>query len=102
MATPLLPGRSSIVRLGLVAGVLTIAIAACAGATTPAPSPDPAEPASLIGRVFMSTKVTVGGTDVALVKGTRIRLSFDERQIGASAGCNSFGAQYAIAAGRPG
>lgn len=99
VATPLRPGRSSIVRLGLVAGMLTIVFAACSGATPPSPRPGPADISGLDGRVFMSTKVFVGGSEVALVMGTRIRISFDERQIGASAGCNSFGAQYAIVDG---
>jgi heat shock protein HslJ len=46
--------------------------------------------ASLEGRTFLS--VAVDGR--ALVPGTRIELRFDRGSIGASAGCNSMGAEY--------
>ncbi len=50
----------------------------------------------LAGRVFLSQAV-IGHT---LVPGTRIRLSFDDGQVGAHAGCNSLGAPYQVVDGR--
>ena len=61
-----------------------IVVAAC----TSAPA------ATLDGRTFLSTSVTEDGVAWQLVAGTRIRLSFGEGRIGASVGCNSFGAGY--------
>lgn len=48
------------------------------------------------GREFLSTSVTDGGAPMNLVAGTRIRLSFDNGQLGASAGCNSIGGDYRV------
>ena len=56
--------------------------------------------ASLDGRTFLSTAVSVAGADHALVDGTQIRLSFTDGQIGASAGCNIFGGSYRLADNR--
>jgi heat shock protein HslJ len=50
----------------------------------------------LEGREFLATSVE-GRT---LVSGTQIRVSFDDDQIGASAGCNSLGAPYEVVDGR--
>ena len=56
--------------------------------------------AGVAGRTFLSTAVTDGGAPRDLVAGTRIRLSFDKAgQIGASAGCNSFGGTYRVDGG---
>lgn len=73
--------------------VVAVLLAAC----TPA-SPSPA-PASVDGRIFLSTGITDGGQPFALVDGTRIRVSFNDGQIGLSAGCNSMSGPYAIDAG---
>jgi heat shock protein HslJ len=52
------------------------------------------------GREFLSTVVTVGGVEQALVEGTRLRLGFDEDDmLAAHAGCNHFGARYRIDGG---
>lgn len=56
--------------------------------------------ASLDGRAFLSTAVTVSGADRPLVDGTQIRLSFTDGQIGASAGCNIFGGSYRLSDNR--
>jgi heat shock protein HslJ len=49
----------------------------------------------LAGREFVSTSVTVGGADFALVDGTVIRLGFsDDGMMRANAGCNEFSARY--------
>jgi heat shock protein HslJ len=44
--------------------------------------------------------VSENGTDRPLVAGTRIRLSFKDGQIGASAGCNLLGGGYRLDGGR--
>lgn len=54
----------------------------------------------LAGRAFVSTSVTVGGVDFALVDGTQIRIGFsDDGMMTANAGCNHFGAPYRIDGG---
>jgi heat shock protein HslJ len=55
---------------------------------------------TLDGREFLSTGVTDGGAPLALVPGTRIRLTFTDSTVGASAGCNHFGASYRLEGGR--
>ena len=68
------------------------------GAPSPTPPADPPAtgPADLSGRDFLSVDVRVGGEPLTLVPNTRIRLSFQDGQLGASAGCNHFGATYRI------
>jgi heat shock protein HslJ len=54
----------------------------------------------LAGRDFVSTSVTVGGVDFALVEGTLIRIGFSEDgMMTTNAGCNHFGAMYRIDGG---
>jgi heat shock protein HslJ len=58
------------------------------------------QPEALAGRTFLSTAVTVDGGERPLVPGTQIRLTFGEDgQLGASAGCNSYGAPFRVDAG---
>ena len=97
---------NAIGRLGLA--LLTLLLVACSqvpGASpTPSPSPSPAPsptpthipPVGLTGRTFLSTGVTVDGAPFALVAGTRIRLSFDDGTLSASAGCNIIGGNYVL------
>lgn len=88
------PGRQpGVTRL---AGLLIVALlaAACGIGGTP-PGAD-----ALAGRAFLSTGITVDGAERPLVPGTRIRLDFRDRtNLGASAGCNQFGATYRIEGG---
>lgn len=56
--------------------------------------------AALADRQFLSTQVTDGGAPRPLVAGTRIRLNFSPKDLGASAGCNSIGGTYRIDGGR--
>lgn len=77
---------------------LGLAIVFIAAACTAGPGAGP--PESVVGRQFLSTGVTVNGAERPLVEGTRIRLSFTDRAISASAGCNSIGGTYTIAAGQ--
>jgi heat shock protein HslJ len=53
----------------------------------------------LDGHDFLSTSVTEDGADRPLVDGTRIRISFDDGQLGASAGCNTLGGAYRLEGG---
>lgn len=63
-----------------------LALAASTTACTSGPS------ATLDGRTFLST--AVAGAD--LVPGSRIRLTFQDGNLGASAGCNSMGGAYRL------
>jgi heat shock protein HslJ len=80
-------------------GILVLLVGCTGAASTPSPSPSPT-PADVNGRVFLSTAVTKGGAAFDLVPNTRIRLSFGaDGNLGASAGCNSIGGQYAVVDG---
>jgi heat shock protein HslJ len=55
------------------------------------------QPFGIEGRTFLSTAVSDGGQARNLVAGTVIRLTFgSDGHLGASAGCNSFGATYRL------
>ena len=83
----------TISRMGS-AVLLVVVTAACGIVPGLGGSPD------LAGRDFVSTSVTVGGVDFALVEGTQIRIGFsDEGMMTANAGCNHFGAMYRIDGG---
>jgi heat shock protein HslJ len=78
------------VRIPLQLAVLAIAIAGCTLL----------QPLGLQGRTFLSTSVTDGGQPRSLVAGTVIRLTFgSDGNLGASAGCNMFGATYKVDGG---
>ena len=72
-------------RLALVAAVLS----GCA-ATSPPP---------FDGTEWLSTAVTEDGADRPLVHGTRIRVSFTDGELAASAGCNTMGGAYRVEEG---
>lgn len=55
---------------------------------------------SLSNREFLSAGIVDGGAPFDLVPGTRVRLTFTETSLSASAGCNTFGASYRIDGGR--
>lgn len=69
--------------------LLVLGAAGCAGSATP-----------LADRAFLSVAVTDGGVARPLVAGTRIRLDFRDKDLGASVGCNSIGGTYRIDDGR--
>jgi heat shock protein HslJ len=54
----------------------------------------------LEGREFLSTAVVERSEDRPLVPGTEIRIGFQDDQLTASAGCNTFGAAYRVEGGR--
>ena len=83
------PARSLVAAV--VLSVAALSLAGC-GAV--------ASPPGLEGREFLSIAVTEGGADRPLVAGTRIRLSFRDGQLGASAGCNLMGGAYRLEGGR--
>jgi heat shock protein HslJ len=93
---PVAPAIALAVALALA---LTLALTGCStlGAGRPSPSPGVG---ALAGREFLSTAVTDGGAPYALVAGTRIRLTFQAADLGASAGCNMIGGQYRVEDGR--
>jgi heat shock protein HslJ len=66
---------------------LVALVAACSGSAV-APTLD--------GREYLSTTITEGGVERQLLPGTRISLRFGEGRIGASVGCNQFGATYRL------
>lgn len=66
-----------------------LVLAACGGSDTPSSSNT--DTLDLVGHAFLSTNVTVNDEPYPLVKGSQLRLSFDDGMIGASAGCNSMG-----------
>ena len=54
---------------------------------------------TLDGTEWLSTAVTEDGADRPLVDGTRIRVSFTDGELAASAGCNTMGGAYRIEEG---
>ncbi|HLB44101.1 MAG TPA: META domain-containing protein, partial [Candidatus Limnocylindrales bacterium] len=56
----------------------------------------PNAPAGLAGRQFLSTGVARDGAPFTLVAGSRIRLTFDDGQLSANAGCNTIGGNLTI------
>jgi heat shock protein HslJ len=52
--------------------------------------------AELDGRELVATGITEDGVRREPVAGTEIRLTFDDGQLGATAGCNSMGGRYAL------
>lgn len=59
-----------------------------------------AAPLALDGRTFLSVDITVNGVQHQLVPGTRVRLTFNDGNLGANAGCNHIGGQYRLDNGR--
>jgi heat shock protein HslJ len=77
----------------LAAGVALVLLASGAGCQA-------AASLTLNGREFVSNGITDGGVRFDLVPGTRVRLTFTDTHVSASAGCNIFGATYRIEGGR--
>jgi heat shock protein HslJ len=81
-----------------VAAVLasTLLIGACGSTDDPAGDTSGLD---LTGRTFIGDQVTQDDEPYPLVKGSQIRLTFDEDTIGASAGCNTLGGDASWADG---
>lgn len=82
--------------------IALVAMTACGGGD-PAPGAGGEDPpvagsttGSLAGREFWSTSIAENGQPKDLVEGTRIRLRFDDGNLGATAGCNSMGGAYSL------
>lgn len=73
----------------LIAAALLLV--SCRTATQPAGASDP-----LAGRTFLSTAVSEDGAPRDLVPDTRVRLSFADGQMTATAGCNTLGGGYGL------
>lgn len=58
--------------------------------------PGPGAAVEVVGRTFLSTDVTEDGRPRDLVEGSRVRLTFDDGQLSAQAGCNTMFAGYRI------
>ena len=66
--------------------IIVLILTACGSGNTDA----------LDGRTFISTSVVDGSEDRPLVADTQIRLTFNDGQLGASAGCNTFGGSFRV------
>lgn len=76
--------------------LLATIVLACAAGCVSGGSSQPNPTQAIAGRTFLSTGVTVDGVALPLVAGTRIRLTFENGRLGASVGCNTFGAAYRL------
>ena len=89
MRFPARPFATCIVAAALLFG-------ACGGGSSASPQPSTSSPSGasgqggLEGRTFLSTSIE----GRALVAGSRVRISFQENRVGASAGCNSMSGSY--------
>ena len=81
----------AVVLAVVLAMVLAVILAACGASVSPP---------TLEGREFLSTSVLDSGRERPLVAGTRMRLSFQDGRLGASAGCNLMGGEYRLDGGR--
>lgn len=81
-------------RTLLVAPLLALLVLAGCGDESSGPGGDPGKDPD--GTTYVVTGVTVGGEPHRLVRGTQIRLSFDDGRLGISAGCNSMGGNYTL------
>lgn len=82
--------------------VMTVVAAACGGSAGDGGVQGGGPAADLAGRQFLSEAVEERGEPRPLVPSTRIFLTFDEagRNVGASAGCNSFSGPYEVEGNR--
>ena len=80
----------------LVLPIVVALLAAACGDGTVNATDGAATVVDLDGRQFWSTAVFESGEPRVLVEGTRITISFDGDDIGASAGCNSLGGGYLV------
>lgn len=112
------PARARRRRRSVVAVLVVFAVAVTAGAcgddgsttdtgaggtgdtagtssTTPGTG-DGAGSEGLAGRAFVGTDVTVDGEPYELAADTKLRLSFNDGELGADAGCNSMGGTFVV------
>jgi heat shock protein HslJ len=74
------------------AGLALLVLASFAGCQATSPT--------LAGREFLSAEILEGGAPFSLVPGTRVRLTFTDTSVSASAGCNTIGGTHRIDGGR--
>jgi len=84
-------------RLGLVAVVAVCALAAGCGEETGDDGGAGGDDVSLLsGRTLVVTAVTNDGKPHPLVSGSQVRLTFDDKTMGITAGCNNLSGDYAL------
>jgi heat shock protein HslJ len=77
--------------------VVLLAAMLMAAACAMPPATQLPEPATIVGRTFLSANVTDGGAPRPLVAGTQLRLVFQpDGNLGVTAGCNHIGGTYRI------
>ncbi len=81
--------RSSVGAALFIVLPAVLALTSCGGEDAQVPA-DP-DQLDLVGLTFLSDDVTVNDQAYPLVKGSQLRLTFEDGAIGASAGCNSMG-----------
>ncbi len=81
-------------RIPVIASALALSVAAALGACAGTDSGKAGQPArlDLEGHTFVGDDVSVDDQPYSLVKGSELRITFGNRDIGAQAGCNSMGA----------
>jgi heat shock protein HslJ len=77
----------------LIAGLGLVVLVSTAGCQA-------AASLALTGREFLSNGITDGGAPFDLVPGTRVRLTFNDGNLSAQAGCNIIGGTYRVDGGR--
>jgi heat shock protein HslJ len=93
MRTP----RLSLLAIAFVALSVVASLGACGG--TDAKKGTPQNRLDLEGRTFVGDDVSVDDQPYSLVKGSQLRVSFGDQNIGAQAGCNSMGGDASWAGG---
>ncbi len=86
-------------RIAALLAVCALLVAGCGDETDDPDEGSQAGP-DLDGRTFIATSITDDGADRLLVGGTELRISFDDGQLGISAGCNQMGGDYDLDGGQ--
>ena len=88
--------RTRLASLPAVLSVLLLCACTGAGGTLTSGPADPPQGASARHGLGDRTFLSVGVVGRTLVPGSQVRLSFEDGQVSASAGCNTMGGRYAI------
>ncbi len=89
--------RRAALRTLALALAAVVVLGACGDDDEPVATDGGTEPdGPALAPAYLSVDVTAAGEPRPLVAGTRIQLTFDEGNVGASLGCNSLGAPYRL------
>ena len=80
---------STVMRVSLMAGLLVSLATLGACGASPPDAGDHDGGADLVGRTYVGDDIRVDDKPYPLVKGSTLRLTFDDSRVSASAGCNS-------------